>query len=132
MGLDAYGVTVAVEFAGDCQVDIVYKDENDRPYAAADVNAYFAHWKNFYQLQDWMGALYAEKSGDDGCFNNNTVRLTLADLARLEAALQTTEFAAMGDGDEIEAESMADTLDFIQRAREAIASGYAVFYDCWW
>jgi hypothetical protein len=92
-----------------------------------------AYWRKHPNLHGWMEALYYRKGGVQA-FNCTNVRLDAVDLDALEAALDheglphTTGFF-FGETRPEEAE-----LDrsFIARAREALAAGYAVFYDSWW
>lgn len=81
-----------------------------------------------------MERLYREKGGQDDTFNCVNVALSADDLDRLEAdiradALPFTEgfFFGTTRPDEIELD-----LDFIAKARAAIAEGKTVFYTSWW
>jgi len=62
------------------------------------------------------------------------VRLDQSDLAALEYAVNENElpqtqgfFFGLSDGSE-----KSHDLDFIHKARDALASGKAVFYTSWW
>ena len=74
-------------------------------------------------------------SSDD--FNGVAVRLEERDLDKLEQDVmtfnlpQTTGFFFGRDsvGDE---DQKAQTLEFIRRARKALAEGYEVEYNSWW
>jgi hypothetical protein len=64
----------------------------------------------------------------------NGVVLDKADLDRLEADIRAKRlpetagfFFGQSDGSEID-----DDLDFIAKAREAIAVGLTVYYTSWW
>ena len=131
MGLDSYGVTVAKEFAGNCQVDIRLTDSDWKPFKEADADLNFAHWKNFYCLHAWMAALYYKKGGS-GHFNGDLVRLELADLERLEKAMMNGEFKAVCADEELFSDDIDEIMNFISRSRKVISEGYAVFYDSWW
>ena len=111
MGLDSYGVTVAKEFAGNCQVDIRLTDSDWKPFKEADADLNFAHWKNFYCLHAWMAALYYKKGGS-GHLNG--------------------EFKAVCADEELFSDDIDEIMNFISRSRKVISEGYAVFYDSWW
>ena len=92
------------------------------------------YWRKHPDLQGWMQKLYVAKGGTSEEFNGNTVVLTLKDLDALENdvrqhKLPTTTgfFFGQSYGDEIE-----NDLDFIYKARRAIADGYTVFYTSSW
>lgn len=81
-----------------------------------------------------MEALYRRKGGQDPEFDPATVKLTLDDLKDLELAialdlLPVTSgfFFGASDGSERD-----DDLEFIAKARAAIAGGKTVFYVAWW
>jgi len=92
------------------------------------------YWRKHPNLHGWMEALYRSKGGTAESFNCVPVRLDPADLDALEAAvkddaLPETEgfFFGVSDGSE-----KACDLEFIRKAREAIAEGDTVFYRSWW
>jgi hypothetical protein len=94
----------------------------------------FFYWRKHPNLHGWMEALYRSKGGTAESFNCVPVRLDPADLDTLEAAvkndaLPVTEgfFFGVSDGSE-----KADDLEFIRKAREAIADGDTIFYSSWW
>ena len=81
-----------------------------------------------------MENLYRSKGGTDETFNCVGVRLDLHDLDALEQAVNDNSlpethgfFFGVSDGSE-----KADDLEFIRKAREAIAEGDTVFYRSWW
>jgi hypothetical protein len=96
----------------------------------------FAYWRKFNALHGWMESLYREKGGTD-TFNCTNVRLQEADLARLEADAQamrlkpTTGFF-FGSQHPFGDEERDEVLEFVAKARAAIAHGKAVFYSSWW
>jgi hypothetical protein len=123
MGLDMYAyateeATSAVDFS---VLDLETREE-------------IFYWRKHPNLHGWMEALYRSKGGTKESFNCVTVRLDPSDLDALEAAvkedaLPDTEgfFFGVSDGSE-----KADDLEFIRKAREAIAEGHNVFYMSWW
>ena len=136
MGLDMYAYTAPAELVGDEQVDM-----NDRLFSegkpVAGVDTDFAYWRKFNHLHGWMEKLYRSKGGESADFNCNTVRLMPADLDRLEAmasmkVLAPTAGFFFGGQEEFNDEDKQEVLDFIAKARQAIADGKAVVYDSWW
>lgn len=131
MGLDMYAWTVPAEVA-DVEVDLA---TNDRDTGESLIETAELHyWRKHPNLHGWMQKLYYEKGGTDEEFNCNSVRLTPADLDRLEIdvkerALPGTSgfFFGASDGSELE-----DDLAFIQKARVEISNGRAVYYSSWW
>lgn len=90
-------------------------------------------WRKHPNLHGWMRDIYYAKGGSAE-FNCVPVVLTLEDLRRLEDAIIAKElpethgfFFGMTDGTESE-----DDLEFIAKARAAIADGLTVYYDSWW
>jgi hypothetical protein len=76
----------------------------------------------------------AQRAGKQDSFNCVNVQLTADDLQELEAdikasTLPSTEgfFFGVSDGTELE-----NDLDFIAKARAAIAGNLSVFYTSWW
>ena len=123
MGLDMYAHTTTEAVPG--AVDFRVNRESQFP---------LHYWRKHPNLHGWMEALYYEKGGTAESFNCVNLALTADDLDRLEAdikagILPTTEgfFFGASDGSETE-----DDLDFIAKAREALAAGRTVFYSSWW
>lgn len=125
MGLDMYAYTIHPD---------AITEEVDFDIGALDENATRIHqWRKHPNLHGWMEELYQQKGGSE-CFNCVPVVLSPDDLDRLEAAIRGGQlpdtsgfFFGVTDGTEVE-----DDLAFIAKAREAIASGLAVFYSSWW
>jgi len=92
------------------------------------------YWRKHPNLHGWMERLYRAKGGKDEQFNLAPVRLDTADLDALEkvvranALIETTGFFF---GTSRPEERKLD-IEFIHRARDAIASGKSVFYTSWW
>ncbi|MBM6395303.1 MULTISPECIES: phosphoglycerate kinase [Hyphomicrobiales] len=100
----------------------------------AETGSELHYWRKHPNLHGWMEALYREKGGKDDVFNNVNLQLTAQDLDRLEADIRdhrlpstTGFFFGTSDGSEI-----ADDLQFVAKAREALAAGFTVFYSSWW
>ena len=123
MGLDMYAY--ATEKASSAE-DFLELDHENREE--------IFYWRKHPNLHGWMEALYRSKGGTEEDFNCIPVRLDPSDLDALEAtvkgdALPLTAgfFFGISDGSE-----KADDLEFIRKAREAIADGDTVFYTSWW
>ena len=120
MGLDMYALTTTE------QPDTDFGFKVEEPQA-------LHYWRKHPNMHGWMEALYRERGGEE-MFNCVTLKLTAADLDRLEvdlrnAGLPPTQGFFFGDSDGSETE---DDLAFIAKARMAIAEGKTVFYDSWW
>lgn len=98
------------------------------------VDTDFAYWRKFNALHGWMEDLYREKGGTSESFNCNTLRLSEADIDRLEAEIDDLKPRSgfFWGSDEIYPEDLEDLKTFIAKARAALAEGKAVFYDSWW
>lgn len=120
MGLDMYAFTTSEKIPA-----VDFKDPKD--------SAELFYWRKHPNLHGWMEKLYQQKGGRRQ-FNCANVRLDEADLNELETAISndalphTTGFFF----GETRPEEKNDDVEFIAKAREAIASGKAVFYTSWW
>lgn len=133
MGLDMYAFTVSATDAGDNVVDLKRYDDNDKKLFPTEKLFY---WRKFNALHGWMEDLYREKGGTGVDFNCNTVRLTDVDLRRLEQdvsnnQLQPREGFFFG-AQTIYPEDLESVTEFIDKARQALNEGKAVYYDSWW
>lgn len=127
MGLDMYAYTIAASKIGPQQVDLAIM--------RSDCTELF-YWRKHHDLHGWMHNLYNIKGGKGESFNCNTVRLMDVDLLALERDLRNhklpeTQGFFFGNNPPDE-ESLQRDLEFIAKARAAIADGNAVFYDSWW
>lgn len=121
MGLDMYACTLQRKLAA--PVDFKSKDATHIHY-----------WRKHPNLHGWMERLYREKGGTDDSFNCANLQLTADDLDRLEAAIRERRLPAtdgpfFGESDGSETE---DDLQFVAKARDALAAGLTVFYTSWW
>ena len=95
----------------------------------------FDYWRKFYGLQVWAENLYREKGGNKIHFNCVPLRLTEQDLDRLDRDMEEDEFyeerylETIGEEKQYEYRHLKD---FIKNAKQALADGYAVYYDSWW
>ena len=140
MGLDMYAHRVAddgrrplPDVDADFTDDDRTTDENGKPLFRL-VNAQFYYWRKHPNLHGWMHRLYEQKGGTDPAFNCNSVRLTVEDIDALEVAvrfgtLPSTSGFFFGESTPDDRE---DDLEFIKRARAAIAEGDAIYYSSWW
>jgi hypothetical protein len=125
MGLDMFAYTVKSEDAID--------DFNISP----DVdNNEIKYWRKHHDLHGWMERLYRDKGGEAESFNCVKVRLYEHDLDLLEADIMTNQLPQTQGfffgNNSPDADSIAEDLEFIKNAREAIEDGLAVYYDSWW
>jgi hypothetical protein len=129
MGLDMFAWRVKAEDAiGDFEIA---KDED----GSSKVEE-FHYWRKHHDLHGWFERLYRSKGGTKESFNCVAVRLTTVDLDALQFDLlnsalpETTGFFFGNNPPDIE--SLSDDLQFLQKARDIIAAGDAVYYDSWW
>ena len=130
MGLDMYAWRVK---AADVVSDFEVAKEEDG--TGSKVEEFF-YWRKHHDLHGWFEELYRAKGGTKESFNCVQIRLTTTDLDDLQYALiegrlpKTTGFF-FGDNPPDD-ESLKRDLQFIQKARDIIAEGDAVYYDSWW
>ena len=94
------------------------------------------YWRKNADLQLWMSELAQSKGvvSDPFDFNCQKVWLTLDDIQTLEEDYQNGEMPS-GEGKGFLwgcYDDREQTLTFIKKAREALASGKAVYYTCWY
>ena len=114
------------------------RDEADqRAKAEGLFDSDFAYWRKFNHLHGWMEQMYRNKGGVKESFNCVTVRLMPDDLDRLQSlavmkALAPTQGFFFGGAEPFSDEDKQEVLDFVAKARQAIADGYVVLYDSSW
>jgi hypothetical protein len=124
MGLDMYAWAVKSE---DVLDDVSFNKDAEKEE--------IQYWRKYHDLHGWMEGLYRERGGTE-TFNCVPVRLHETDLDALERDVkkgllpETTGF--FFGNNPPDAESIADDLLFISKARQCIANGLAVYYDSWW
>lgn len=134
MGLDMYAFAFERSLLKnpDAQTDLETSDGSDDFRRPPEL----AYWRKFNALHGWMEDLYYAKGGTAASFNCATVRLTAADLDTLEEVLDNNRLKPVQGfffGEQtIYPEDVADTRDFIAKARAALAQGKVVAYDSWW
>ena len=130
MGLDQYAYKVKRKYAPTTKTSTVRTTE-------------FFYWRKHNALHGWMENLYNGKKLEDGInidsddFNGVAVKLEEKDLDKLEQDVMTFNlpqtvgffFGADSVGDE---DQKAQTLEFLKKARKALAEGYEVEYNSWW
>ena len=121
MGLDMYACTI--NRTPESPVDFKAED-------AAELH----YWRKHPNLHGWMEDRYREKGGADPDFNCVSLQLTREDLDDLEETIRSGSlpptsgfFFGQSDGTERD-----DDLQFVAKAREALAAGLTVFYSSWW
>ena len=134
MGLDMYATTIR-KHPG-TEVDFKLGRVEAAQYIADEAFdcQELHYWRKHPNLHGWIEALYRSKGGMGDEFNCNTVLLTTEDLDALEAAVNEGNlpptsgfFFGQSDGSEKD-----DDLEFIRKARDAIAAGLFVYYESWW
>jgi hypothetical protein len=126
MGLDMYAFRVkAADAVGDFEIAKI-EDKHDE----------IMYWRKHHDLHGWMEQLYRAKGGVKESFNCIPVRLTMEDLQDLEKDVLSNNlpqtqgfFFGTNPPDE---ESKLQDMEFIGKAKIAIAEGDAVYYDSWW
>ena len=96
-----------------------------------------AEWRKHNRLQGWMDNLYRSRGGDE-VFNLIPIELTSDDIDELEetvrgAMLPKTEgfFFGRDSYDDMNYHTTND-LNFVAKARKALADGCTVSYECFW
>jgi hypothetical protein len=94
------------------------------------------YWRKNADLQLWMGELAQSKGvvSDPFDFNCEKVWLTLDDIETLEEDYLEGKMPK-GSGKGFFWGSFDDkkqTLEFIKKAKDALSSGKAVYYTCWY
>jgi len=130
VGLDMYAYRVKAEDVID---DFNVREETDGRKEKLEELAY---WRKHHDLHGWMERLYRAKGGTKESFNCVPVRLTKADITCLEHDVLTNRlpetqgfFFGTNPPDEFTREQ---DMEFIKKAKIAMADGDAVYYDSWW
>lgn len=132
MGLDMYAFRTKL---GNLS-EIERSKETDIQLPGDGKTEELCYWRKHHDLHGWMHELYQSKGGASPEFNCNTLRLLMEDLCDLEDAIkegrlpQTTGF--FFGNNPPDDDSNAYDLEFIEKAKQSIRDGYAVFYDSWW
>ena len=142
MGLDQYAYKVKRKYAPTTKTETVRTTE-------------FFYWRKHNALHGWMENLHNSRSRPSGTregedrqtlqayemssddFNGVSVRLEEKDLDKLEQDVMTFNlpqtvgffFGADSVGDE---HQKKQTLEFLKKARKALAEGFEVEYNSWW
>ena len=130
MGLDMWAFAVPKGVVEIAATDVKFDDETEKAQEE------LACWRKHHDLHGWMEKLYNEKGGKALSFNCVTVQLKEEDLNRLEEDVksnqlpQTTGFF-FGNNPPND-DTIEEDLEFVEKAREAIKEGKAVFYNSWW
>ncbi len=131
MGLDqnAYAISRHEAHLLDSQE---YKDGD----LALESEEELMYWRKNADLQLWMAELAQVKGvvSDPFDFNCQKVWLTLDDIQTLEEDYANDEMPK-GEGKGFLwgcYDDKEQTLEFIKRAKDALSSGKAVYYTCWY
>ena len=126
MGLDMFAFKVRKGVITE-SVDFNLPDDNESQEE-------LHYWRKHPNLHGWMENLYQEKGGKSESFNCDNLQLTEEDINRLEEdvnndSLPETQGFFFGQS---YPEDKVNDLEFIRKAREALAEGYDVYYTSWW
>ena len=97
----------------------------------------FDYWRKFHSLDDWMLDLYRSKGGKEE-FNCRYIRVAKEDLDKLKKDMEKADFYSSDveyfgmRAEEIKEEQLEHMLSFIDKAKNAIDAGDAVYYSNWW
>ena len=128
MGLDQYAHKVKRTYAPTTKTSTVRTTE-------------FFYWRKHNALHGWMENLHRSRAHAESnhldSFNGVAVKLEEKDLDKLEQDVMTFNlpqtagffFGADSVGDE---DQKAQTLEFLKKARKALAEGFEVEYNSWW
>lgn len=126
MGLDMHARTIPAASAEGKLVDLA----PDLVRASEEL----WYWRKHPDLHGWLERLYRTRGGATPDFNLANLVLLGEDLDALESAIRENRlpktsgfFFGESDPDRVE-----NDLAFVEKAREAIASGLAVLYYAWW
>ena len=146
MGLDMYAYTGRKGQMNEFyDQDIKYNSEKgdwDVPEGGVQKPRELAYWRKHPNLHGWMEQLWKRKMIAEGkdpsnhTFNGIELELTWDDIDNLEKTIKEHELPStqgffFGDNPP-DLESLKEDLQFIQKARDTIADGFAVYYDSWW
>ena len=123
MGLDMYALATKAKLNKEVDFDTINVETEDLHY-----------WRKHPNLHGWMQSLYEYKGGKSDSFNGDCVVLNEIDLDNLESDIKNKRlpdtsgfFFGNSDGDEVN-----DDLEFVNKARTALAEGKTVYYTSWW
>ena len=96
-----------------------------------------AEWRKHNRLQGWMENLYRSQGGTE-VFNCKPIDLTVDNINSLEDSVRNAElpktegFFFGSDSYEWMNHYANQDLEFVEKAKEALADGWTVTYSCWW
>ena len=130
MGLDMWAFAISKDKVKIAATDVEFDEKTEEALEE------LANWRKHHDLHGWMGQLYNEKGGKASSFNCVTVQLEKEDLNRLEDDVRSNKLPKtrgffFGDNPPND-DSIAEDIEFIEKARGAIEEGKAVFYYSWW
>jgi hypothetical protein len=89
------------------------------------------YWRKHSNLEGWMSDLYSRRGGK-GEFNCIELKLTEADLQKLETEYRSLNVASGFFWGESRPEDNDSTEDFLALAYKALDDGYEIVYTSWW
>jgi len=107
----------------------------------ADAEKQVFSWRKHSRLQQFMVNLFGAKGGDKDAFNCVDLLLTKADIDSLEEAVKSgyCQYFCKGGffwGEAYQEQSCREyrdqDLEFVNAAKQALAEGREVIYNCWY
>tara|TARA_Y100001973_G_C5172366_1_gene319846 strand:+ start:187 stop:516 length:330 start_codon:yes stop_codon:yes gene_type:complete len=98
---------------------------------AGQEDSQIMYWRKHSNLEGWMANLYNARGGK-GDFNCVELKLTEADLDRLEAEYLHLKEARGFFWGQSRPEDNQSTAEFLSLAYKAIDDGYEIIYTSWW
>lgn len=139
MGLDMYAGKIrrrdgaSLPFTGPDELRGLVWTESGKARPEFEVGE-LAYWRKHHDLHGLMERLYNERGGN-ASFNCVPIILSLEDLERIEEATKTGTLPATSGfffGSDNTDYYAKETLEFVEKARQAISEGWVVYYDSWW
>lgn len=129
MGLDQYAYSISRD-----DMNLLQSQEYLDGELAIETQDELAYWRKHADLNGYMEKLYFQGGSMDETFNGQPLELDKEDLLELKRIVDADELETAtgffwGVSDERDKEP---TLEFIQRALQAIEEGKVVYYCCSW
>lgn len=129
-----YAFATLASKIGDAVVDFDHGFGSNKYHPDGEPAIELQYWRKHPNLHGWMHHLYINKGGQSQSFNGDAVRLTLEDIDRLEKDVQAKALPMTSGfffGASVDEDSY-DDLNFIDKARNALKLGLAVYYTSSW
>ena len=136
MGLDMYAYVAAKAGQQKEFYEDSYYDKESGEYVNPKVTKPIevAYWRKHPNLHGWFEQLYRERGGE-GDFNGDELELTMEDIDRLEADINSSllpETSGFFFGDPSDDYYREADLKFVKEARFHLFMGLKLFYNSSW